>query len=101
MISKIKKLSTRSHICETSNKTDVRPGLSYTPAQMAEMVSRGIPVSNFTSEQFDDGTSSRQFEDLLLENTRGVDINDAWNAQQDARKKFRAAHQNDINTYGE
>lgn len=100
MISKISRLSSRPSSCSTSGVSQTRPNQAYTPAEMADMVSRGIPVSNFVSECFNDGSPSSTFDDLPLEHTRGIDVNEVWNAQQDSRKKLVGAHNTDVATYG-
>lgn len=100
MINKIKYLSSRPHICSTDSESKTRPNLAYTPAQMADMVARGLPVSSFVESSFNDGSSSTTFDDLPIEHTRGIDINDVWNAQQDSRHKFAQANKSDISNFG-
>lgn len=74
-------------------------GLAVTPADMHRMVDRGIPVSPSNDALFFDGTPNVTF-DLPIEDARGVDVNDIWNAQQDARRKIKNANSVDIQNYG-
>lgn len=74
-------------------------GLAVTPSDMHRMVERGIPVSPSNDALFFDGTPNVTF-DLPIEDARGVDVNDIWNAQQDSRRKIKNANSVDIQTYG-
>lgn len=76
----------------------VQSGLAYTPSQIQECVSKGIPISNFTvSESFYDGTINATFDSFDASSRRGYDIVDAWNDQMDSRERIRDAyHNNDI-----
>lgn len=73
--------------------------LAVTPSDMHRMVERGIPVSPTNDAMFFDGTPNVTFE-LPLEDARGVDVNDIWNAQQDARRKIKNANSVDVQNYG-
>nr|QPB07437.1 MAG: hypothetical protein [Microvirus sp.] len=73
--------------------------LAVTPSDMHRMVERGIPVSPSNDAMFFDGTPNVTFE-LPLEDARGVDVNDIWNAQQDARRKIKNANSVDVQNYG-
>lgn len=80
--------------------THVQSGLSVTPAQMLQDASLGIPIkSRFDDSSFYDGDSSMSVGIDPLER-RGVDINDAWNAQQDAKTRLQRAQADDIKMYG-
>lgn len=74
-------------------------GLAVTPSDMHRMVERGIPISPTNDALFFDGTPNVTF-DLPVEDARGVDVNDIWNAQQDSRRKFKNANSSDIQNYG-
>lgn len=74
-------------------------GLAVTPADMHRMVDRGIPVTPANDALFFDGTPNVTF-DLPIEDARGVDVNDIWNAQQDSRRKIKNANSIDVQTYG-
>lgn len=74
-------------------------GLAVTPSDMHRMVDRGIPVSPANDALFFDGTPNVTF-DLPIEDARGVDVNDIWNAQQDSRRKLKNANSADIQAYG-
>lgn len=60
--------------------------LAITPAVMAEMVDRGLPVSSQSvSGMFNDGVENPSW-DLPIDLRRGVDVAEVWNAQRDARQ---------------
>ncbi|QCS36432.1 hypothetical protein [Capybara microvirus Cap3_SP_374] len=64
-------------------------GLAMTPSEMAALVEKGIPISpNNTLLQFQEGTTNVDF-NLPIDQLRGTDINDAWNAQNEATDKLR------------
>lgn len=64
----------------------VQNGLSLTPSQIADMVSRGVPVSTSnlvgTFDTLPDGSVPREYH-------RGVSLNDLWNERLDARRKSK------------
>lgn len=88
MINEIKK---RSKSITGVYKEDVRyiqPSLSVTPSQMMEMSEHGIAISSqMNDKMFYDGDNSYIVNVDPLD-FRGVDINDAWNMSQDAKKKI-------------
>lgn len=55
------------------------------------MVKNGRPVSIQNASDFFDGSNDMDFNDLNLEQMRGVDLNDVWNASKDAQKKLSKA----------
>lgn len=70
----------------------VQNGLALTPAQMAEMAERGIPISTANAQlAYEEGDRSNSF-DIPVEDKRGVDMADVWVAQQDARKRVKDAY---------
>lgn len=60
------------------------------PSQMAQMVERGIPVSNqlLDAALFDDGSNTNTFSVDIL-SRRGVDMAEIWTAQQESKSKFK------------
>lgn len=81
----------------------VQNDLAYTPSQMMEMAERGIAVSNqsIAADNFFDGVSVAQstFE-LPLDQLRGIDVADCWQANESIRKKAKKGLKNDIKLYG-
>lgn len=69
----------------------VQNGLAVTPAEMMQMAEKGIPVSpQNLGLTYQEGVSKLDFTPPL-EYTRGVDMNDLWEAQRDVKAKFRKA----------
>lgn len=66
----------------------VKQNQSVTPAQIAELTSKGMAVSNYNNLVFDEGLPNPP--SLPLEQHRGVDVVDVWNASQTASKKLRS-----------
>lgn len=92
-------LSSRQSIIRTCkalrNDQDkpVQSDLALTPAQMADLAEKGIPISTANAQlAYEDGTRSATF-DIPIEERRGIDIADVWNTQQDARDKVVNAYQ--------
>lgn len=76
---------------QEDGKPKTRSGLSYTPAEMNEMMQKGIPVTNKNLEnKFFDGDTNPEW-NIDLMRQRGVDIADVWEAEQAARDKVRSA----------
>lgn len=69
----------------------VQNGLAYTPSQMADLVAKGIPVSNTAVGIQSD---SLAVDSIPLEGVRGVDMSDLWNAREDGKRKLREIHNN-------
>lgn len=65
-------------------------GLAFTPSKMMQLASDGIPISAQTAAgiTYDEGHRTLDFEPLL-ENRRGIDVTDIWEADQDARHKIK------------
>lgn len=95
MFSRIKQ-SMRARTCHVIDNGYVKttPGLAFTPAQMAKMAEKGIPISTQSADQFVDGTLNPSF-DIPIEERRGIDVNDVWNASKDAKAKIIDAHKKD------
>ncbi|UPW41270.1 hypothetical protein [Sigmofec virus UA08Rod_4527] len=77
----------------------VEQGLSVSPSQVAELTAKGIPVSSTNVSQFIDGSPNPSF-DLPIDELRGVDINDVWEASKEAARNLSNAQTKDINDYG-
>lgn len=94
----------RNHkLCDVSDDSSAYQkttnGLSMTPAQIKECVARGIPVTTANVDMFVDGVSNPSTV-LPIDELRGVDAVDAWNASMDAKKKIAKAHISDISKFG-
>lgn len=69
----------------------VRGGLSYSPADMARLTERGMPVNSLmVGTAFVDGEVNPSF-DVTLDRQRHVDICDLWEQHQILVGKARAA----------
>lgn len=81
--------------CTAKRVEDDKPvqnGLALTPAQMADMAERGIPISTSNAQlAYDESDRVASF-DLPVEDRRGVDIADVWVSQMDARKRVKDAY---------
>ncbi|UCS96033.1 MAG: hypothetical protein [Microviridae sp.] len=77
--------------------SDIRTeeGLSMTPQQMLECQQKGLAVASFNSEFLNQGSENVRFDDLLAEDTRGVDPAELWEIQQFARRKLITEHRKD------
>lgn len=85
-----RKYRTFGTVCNVSNELPivVQPNLAITPSRMAELVDEGIPVSSsFMSGFFTDGVENPSW-DLPIDQRRGVDVAEVWNAQRDARNNI-------------
>lgn len=91
------------NFCDCSDDSSafqrVQNGLSMTPADIQRCVSNGLPVSTASVDMFLDGVSNPSTV-LPIDEMRGVDIVDCWNASHDAKQKFVSAHNNDVKLYG-
>lgn len=77
----------------------VKGGLSYTPSDMREMTKKGYPVAPQSLDdsyfQDTDNRPGNNF-DVDVWERRSVSINDAWESQQDSKKKIRDAHKDGV-----
>ena len=74
--------------CPSDCEINTQSGLAITPSRMVEMVNQGIPVStDNASGQYYDGIPMPSF-DIPIDQRRGVDIAQIWQAQQSARSKI-------------
>lgn len=70
------------------NEVEVMSGLSRTPKQIGALMAQKIDCSyKVSADNFDLGTSSHT--SPSLENQRGIDVNQVWNEQQNARCKIK------------
>lgn len=81
-----------------SGDIPVYNSLTSTPAEMYNAMQRGEPIASFLApnEYFDEGTSDSTF-DVPLFQRRGLDIEDIWNEEINAKRKTREARQNALN----
>lgn len=69
----------------------VRNGLAYTPADMARLTERGMPVNSLSaSTLFTDGEVNPSF-DITSDRTRHVDVADLWEEHQQIISRARKA----------
>lgn len=95
MIFALKISNSNSPVRQYFQSSTVQSGLAYTPSQIQDCVSKGIPISNFTAtELFYDGVVNATFDSFDPSTRRGYDIVDAWNDQQDSRSRIRDAYYN-------
>lgn len=80
------------YVCRKSEDDSVvRDGLSYSPADMERLTSRGMPVNSLnTGTAYIDGEENPSFE-VTSDRQRHVDICDLWEQHQKIRDKARAA----------
>lgn len=100
MITQIRKHKNKSVNSYKSDPVYVQSHLSVTPSEMNQMRERGIPISSHCdpSKFYDGDTSPSVSIDPML--MRGVDILDAWNAEQTSKNRLNNANINDIKKYG-
>lgn len=72
------------------DEDDVQPGLALTPREIGELTRAGVPLSPVNAMNFHDGYRTLDFTPGIL-NRRGVDLIDAWDAQQTVRKNLSKA----------
>lgn len=90
-----KSATTKVATCyQLDGKPKTKSGLAYSPAQMNEMMQKGIPVTTKNLEnRFFDGEENPSW-NIDLMRQKGVDIADVWEAEQAARQKLRDARAN-------
>ena len=68
----------------------VKNGLAITPVDMNHMLQQGLPIGAQIRSAFADETfTSANDWDIDLSQQRGVDIVDAWEAEQSAKSKIK------------
>lgn len=96
----LKELNQRGVRTKTIEHTHVQSDLAVTPAKMLVDSEHGIPIkSQIDDSLFYDGDLSETIS-CPTEYTRGMDINDAWNAEMDAKTKLSTAQKKDMAIYG-
>lgn len=99
MIRNLKNRRVRRKI-DPATDNPVQHGLAYTPAKMKELSDKGIPVSTMTvDDMFFDGDFNTDF-NVPIEEQRGLDMSEAWEAEQDAKQAFLNGLKKDIQNYG-
>lgn len=89
-------MNSKRHILITADypavNAPVPQNLAYQPYEMWKMTQDGKAVSpsNLPDNNFYDGNEEKGF-NISLGERRGVDMNDLWLAQMDARDKVRKA----------
>lgn len=79
----------------------VKCGLAYTPADMMAMAERGIPISTQNMDgQFNDGETNPSWS-VPLDQVRGIDPAELWQARMSITGRVRKAHKNDRQKYGD
>lgn len=73
-------------------ETVVQNGLSVTPSDVLKMAESGIPASAQMNSLMIDGHTGSDW-NIPLEERRGIDIAQMWQASNDIRAKFRKAHE--------
>lgn len=101
MFSRIKEsqCARTAHIIDNGFEKTVS-GLALTPSQISKMSEKGLAVSAQISQTFVDGVSNPSF-DIPVEERRGVDPVDVWDASQTSRKRIIDAHKKDKQLYGD
>lgn len=67
----------------------VKQNQALTPAQIADYTAKGIAVSSSQNLVFDEGVPNPG--PLPLEQRRGIDVADVWNASKTSFKKLKSA----------
>lgn len=84
----------RTHYSHPKTRVDeehVQPGLAVTPAQMYDMMQRGIPVAQANlGLTYDEGVPELEFAPSL-EYARYPDMNTMWEYQQEHGRKVKQA----------
>lgn len=82
----------RTAVCKRGeNESVVKDGLAYSPADMARLTDRGIPVNSLAAAKtFYDGDTSDSFH-VGAERERFVDVNDLWEKHVQLRAKAKKA----------
>lgn len=75
--------------CRHENDPVVQNGLAVTPSQMADLASRGIPISTQNAASFTSNDVGRFDFDVPMEHTRGIDMAEMWQKREDVKSKFR------------
>ena len=86
---------------DPTTENPVQHGLAYTPAKMAALAEKGVPISSMTLDsQYYDGDTDPSF-DYGIEDVRGVDIAEAWEQEMGAKQSFIRGLRRDKEFYGD
>lgn len=86
--------------CDPSNQIETQQGLAVSPAQVDTLTKSGMTVNSTNALSFIDGVPNPSF-DIPIEQRRGIDVADVWQASQNAKKKLYNSHISDVKLYGE
>lgn len=76
----------------------IEKDLAYSPADMARMYAKGMPVNSTNLVgNFSDGSPNVSWNDLTIDRQRGVDVADIWTASKVAKNKIAKAIKNGKN----
>lgn len=67
---------------------EVKQNQAITPAQIADLTAHGMAVSSSNNLQFEEGVANPG--PVPLEQLRGIDVVDVWDASMTASKKLRS-----------
>lgn len=84
----------------SESDTIVKPGLTMTPAQVADLTNRGIAVSTQNASFVPESDINPDSWEVDLMHQRGSDLNELWQAERAARSKIVGNHKKDKKTYG-
>ena len=85
------RLKRGSSCCKSETDLPVRNGLAYSPADMAKLTAKGMPINSLNTQSvFFDGEPNPPFH-VSAERGRHVDVCDLWEDHMNLRDKARAA----------
>lgn len=71
------------------DEVEPKPGLAYTPADMAKLHAQGMPINSANIiNQFYDGEPNPSF-DIPIERQRGLDPAEIWETSKASAKKIK------------
>lgn len=77
------------HPKRNHNEVEPKAGLAYTPAEMAQLHAKGMPVNSANLiNSFCDGDKNPSF-DVSIERKRGVDPAEIWEASKNSTEKIK------------
>lgn len=85
-------------VCTNERKRTIA-GLAMTPQQIAEMASRGAPISSQSMQAYYDGMVSDNNWTIEPMFKRGADINQLWELEQTARQRVLSARKKELIKY--
>lgn len=83
----------RTATCKRShNEVEPKPGLAYSPKEMAELHAKGMPINSANLvNAFHDGDVNPSF-DITIDRRRSVDVAEIWEASLQAKKQTSKFH---------